>query len=176
MEVSSPQLEPITYRNFNLCPHCVFPGRQSLLSRLCEGIPMISRSDGNTLHLLLADYPARYPAERTSGNTQKTSVCFWYSHVLDGGSTCSTVVILHDAGLNDAGLFRFDRDCCRSSGQATGELLSPAHVMRSCERRPAGDGVLIVVRQGLRIRPQIVQSIYCCRHRLGSWATALPFR
>jgi hypothetical protein len=67
---------------------------------------MISRSDGNTFHLLLADYPARYPAERTSGNTQKTSVCFWYSHVLDGGSTCSTVVILHDAGLNDAGLFR----------------------------------------------------------------------
>jgi len=33
-------------------------------------------------------------------------VCFWYSHVLDGGSTCSTVVILLDAGLNYAGLFR----------------------------------------------------------------------
>jgi hypothetical protein len=40
-------------------------------------------------------------------------VCFWYSHVLDGASTCSTVVILRDAGLTYAGLFRFDRDCCR---------------------------------------------------------------
>ena len=64
VQVSSPQLEPITYRNFNLCPHCVFHGEQSLLCRLCEGIPMISRSDGKTFHLLLADYPARYPAER----------------------------------------------------------------------------------------------------------------
>jgi hypothetical protein len=33
-------------------------------------------------------------------------VCFWYSHVLDGGSACSTVLILRDAGLNYAGLFR----------------------------------------------------------------------
>jgi hypothetical protein len=62
---------------------------------------MIPRSDGKTFHLLLPDYPARYPA---SGNTD--SVYFWYSHVLDGGSTCSTVVILRDAGLNYAGLFR----------------------------------------------------------------------
>jgi hypothetical protein len=100
VQVSSLQLEPITYRNFNLGPHCVFHGEQSLLCRLCEGIPTISRSDGKTFHLLLADYPARYPAERASGNTEKTSVCFWYSHVLDGGSTCSTVVILRDAGLN----------------------------------------------------------------------------
>jgi hypothetical protein len=81
-------------------------GKQSLLCRLCEGIPMISRSDGKTFHLLLADYPARYPAERDSGKTEKMSVCFWYSHILDAGSTCSTVVILRDAGLNYAGRFR----------------------------------------------------------------------
>ena len=67
---------------------------------------MISRSDGKTFHLLPADDPARYPAERTSGKTEKASVCFWYSHVLAGGSACSTLVILHDAGLNYAGLFR----------------------------------------------------------------------
>jgi hypothetical protein len=46
-------------------------------SRACfaagEGIPMISRSDGKTFHLLLADFPARYPAEKASGNTEKTS-------------------------------------------------------------------------------------------------------
>jgi hypothetical protein len=33
-------------------------------------------------------------------------VCFWYSHVLDSGSTGSAVVILRDPGLNYAGLFR----------------------------------------------------------------------
>ena len=33
-------------------------------------------------------------------------MCFWYSHALDGGSNCSTVVILRDAGLSYAGLFR----------------------------------------------------------------------
>jgi hypothetical protein len=65
VQVSSPRLEPITYRNFNVCPHCILHGKQSLLCRLCEGIPMISRSDGKTFHLLLADHPAQYPAERT---------------------------------------------------------------------------------------------------------------
>jgi hypothetical protein len=67
---------------------------------------MISRSDGKTSHLLLADYPARYPAERASGNTEKISGCFWCSHVLDAGSICSTMVILRDPGWNYAGLFR----------------------------------------------------------------------
>jgi hypothetical protein len=66
---------------------------------------MISRSDGKTFHLLLADCPARYPAGRASGNTEKNSVCFWYSRVLDSGSTGSTVAILRDPGLNYAGLF-----------------------------------------------------------------------
>jgi len=66
---------------------------------------MISRSDGKTFHLLLADYPAQYPAKR-AGDTEKTSVCFWYSHVLDSGSTGSTVVILRDPGLHYVGLFR----------------------------------------------------------------------
>lgn len=106
VQVASPQLEPITYRNFNVCPHCISQGKQSLLCRRCEGIPMISRSDGKTFHLLLADFPARYPAEKASGNTEKTSVCFWYSHDLDAGSTGSAVVMLRDPGLRYAGLFR----------------------------------------------------------------------
>ena len=45
MHASSPPLVTITYRNFNLCPHCDFRGGQSLLCRLCEGIPMISLKD-----------------------------------------------------------------------------------------------------------------------------------
>jgi hypothetical protein len=106
VQVSSPQFEPVTYRNFNVCPHCALQGKQSLLCRRCEGIPMISRSDGKTFHLLLADCPARHPAERDSGKTEKISVCFWYSHIQDAGSTCSTVVILRDPGRNYAALFR----------------------------------------------------------------------
>lgn len=111
LEVSScksqvPELEPVTYCNFNVCPHCALQGKQSLLCRLCEGIAMISRSDGKTFHLLLADYPARCPAASASGNTEKTSVCLWYSHASDAGSTCSTVVVLRDSELTYAGLFR----------------------------------------------------------------------
>ncbi|HEY1482078.1 MAG TPA: hypothetical protein VGF19_05070, partial [Candidatus Acidoferrum sp.] len=53
----------VGYRNFNLCPHCVLQGQQAILCRLCEGIPMISRSDGKLFHLLLADHPIPYPAE-----------------------------------------------------------------------------------------------------------------
>jgi hypothetical protein len=59
------------YRNFNLCPHCVLQGRQAILCRLCEGIPMISRSDGNLFHLLLADRPIPYPAESKSDASEK---------------------------------------------------------------------------------------------------------
>jgi hypothetical protein len=64
------------YRNFNEYPHCALHGKQSLLCRLCEGIAMISRSDGKTFHLLLADYPARYPAATASGNTEKNLCMF----------------------------------------------------------------------------------------------------
>ena len=72
-------LEPsqTEFRNFNVCPHCESNGEEALLSRLSEGIPMISRSDGKTFHLLLADRPLPYPAERGEQVTPTVSVCFW---------------------------------------------------------------------------------------------------
>ena len=85
------------YRNFNLCPHCERRGEGALLSRLSEGMPMISRSDGKNFHLLLADRPLPYPAERVSGPTQMVSVCFWYVHEGEGGATKSTVVIFESS-------------------------------------------------------------------------------
>jgi len=103
---TSPQTDTIAYRNFNLCPHCISCGEQSLLSRLCEGLPMISRSDGKTYHLLLADHPLPYPAERECAGRAKTSVCFWYSHVRNGRNTCSTVVLLPDRNQSFSALFR----------------------------------------------------------------------
>jgi len=67
---------------------------------------VISRCRGKTFPVPGADDPARYPGEHESVGAAKTSVCFWYSHALDAGSTCSSVVILRDPGLNYAGLFR----------------------------------------------------------------------
>lgn len=106
MSVACLQESEITYRNFNLCPHCVFQGREALLSRLSEGLPMISRSDGETYHLLLADRPLPYPNERSAGPTQKVSVCFWYSHGRKSTATSSTIVILSGARTNHPALFR----------------------------------------------------------------------
>jgi hypothetical protein len=103
---ANPQPETIAYRHFNLCPHCISCGEQSLLCRLCEGLPMISRTDGKTYHLLLADHPLPYPAERECAGHAKTSVCFWYSHIRNGMDTCSTVVLLPDRNQSFAALFR----------------------------------------------------------------------
>lgn len=106
MSVHCLEQPKIAYRNFNLCPHCAFNGQQSLLCRLCEGLPMISRSDGETFHLLLADRPLPYPAEVTAGASRQISVCFWYSHVRQAQETLSTVVILSDSRTNHPAVFR----------------------------------------------------------------------
>lgn len=95
-----------TYRNFNLCPHCQLHGEQALLRRLCEGLPMISRSDGDLFHLLLADRPLPYPLERSSGPTRKISLCFWHCHVSQPQTTNSTIVILPSTHTNRPSLFR----------------------------------------------------------------------
>lgn len=106
MPAACPQFPEIAYRNFNLCPHCAFNGQQTLLCRLCEGLPMISRSDGESFHLLLADRPLPYPIEVTAGTTRKISVCFWYSHIRRPQETLSTVVILSDSRTNHPAVFR----------------------------------------------------------------------
>jgi len=102
-----PQVEErVAHRNFNLCPHCIRHGEPGLLSRLCESMPMISRSDGKTFHVLLADRPLAYPQERQSDAPSCVSVCFWYSHVATGSTTHAVVVILPGARLDQPVLFR----------------------------------------------------------------------
>lgn len=96
----------VTHRNFNLCPHCIQHNQHGFLGRLCESMPMISRSDGDTFHLLLADRPLAYPQERTAAASGGISVCFWYSHMATGSDTHTTVVILPEARLDQRGLFR----------------------------------------------------------------------
>ncbi|MGB7846278.1 MAG: hypothetical protein WBL63_11730 [Candidatus Acidiferrum sp.] len=67
---------------------------------------MISRSDGETYHLLLADRPLPYPNESSEGPTRQVSVCFWYSHLRQPKKTFSTVVILSDSRTNHPAVFR----------------------------------------------------------------------
>jgi hypothetical protein len=69
-------------------------------------MPMISRSGGETFHLLLADRPLPYPLECDSGPTRKISVCFWYAHSRQLKSTYSTIVILEGSRTNHSSLFR----------------------------------------------------------------------
>jgi hypothetical protein len=94
------------FRNFNVCPHCEWNGEEALLFRLSEGIPMISRSDGRSFHLLLADRPLPYPAERDGGPTPSVSVCFWYQYGADRNGTKSTVVLFEGVSSPKTILFR----------------------------------------------------------------------
>lgn len=106
MPVDCSAAAPAAYRNFNLCPHCASLGQQMLLGRLSEGLPMISRSDGQHFHLLLADRPLPYPLEKSAGPTKKVSVCFWYSHVRRPKCTLSCIVILSGTRTNHPSLYR----------------------------------------------------------------------
>lgn len=101
-------LEPpqTQFRNFNVCPHCEWNGEEALLSRLSEGMPMISRSDGRTFHLLLADRPLAYPMERGKDPKPMTSVCFWYVYGAEGRATKSTVVLFECGAGSSRKIFR----------------------------------------------------------------------
>jgi len=101
-------LEPsqTEFRNFNFCPHCEWNGEEALLLRLSEGPPMISRSDGRNFHLLLADRPLPYPAERDGGPSEMISACFWYMYGSDRNATKSTVVLFEGAHGPEPNVFR----------------------------------------------------------------------
>ena len=103
--MSTPEAQNV-FRNFNLCPHCIRLGQSPLLLRLTEGMPMISRSDGRTFHLLLADRPLPYPIERSAGPTDRVSLCFWYTPLYPEETTESTIVILKALRRSRSTLFR----------------------------------------------------------------------
>ncbi len=98
-----PQVE---YRNFNLCPHCELLGRDPLLVRMSEGIPMISRSDGRNFHLVLADRPLPYPAERHSGHTGELSLYFWYCSGNAKNGVRSSLVLVHGELTREGTIYR----------------------------------------------------------------------
>jgi len=67
---------------------------------------MISRSDGQSFHLLLADRPIPYPNELAAGRTNRISACYWYSHVRQHDRTRSTIVVLPCADTNCPAAYR----------------------------------------------------------------------
>jgi hypothetical protein len=101
-------LEPslMEFRNFNMCPHCESNGEDAFLCRLSEGIPMISRSDGKTFHLLLADRPLPYPMENGEERTRSSSVCFWYAYGAGKSETKTTVVVFESLAGAKEKVFR----------------------------------------------------------------------
>jgi hypothetical protein len=66
------------FRNFGVCPHCQKKGAPFLLERLNDAGPIISRSDGESFHLVLGDKPISFPAEKSSGRTATMTAGFWY--------------------------------------------------------------------------------------------------
>src|ERR1700688_5224166 len=66
-------------KNFHVCPHCQKCGRSPLLECLDDESPIISRSDGETFHLVLGDKPIWFPPENARGVGMATAG-FWYVH------------------------------------------------------------------------------------------------
>jgi hypothetical protein len=67
---------------------------------------MISRSDGETFHLVLADRPLPYPIERSAGPTRRISVCLCYCHIGRSAETYCSIVILRASQTNRPSIFR----------------------------------------------------------------------
>lgn len=66
------------FRNFHCCPHCEKNGSNPFIERIDISAPVISRSDGETFHLMLGDRPIEYPAEKSSGKSEMVTAGFWY--------------------------------------------------------------------------------------------------
>lgn len=78
----------------NVCSHCLAAKRDSLLYRYTESFPVIARSDGKTFHLILADVPRAYPAEKEFESDGRLSLGFQYAHITLGDQILVSIVIL----------------------------------------------------------------------------------
>lgn len=96
------------FRNFQMCPHCERKGRKPFVERIDDCAPIISRSDGETFHLVLGDRPTSYPAEKSSGKTDKVTAGFWYVKEQDdrSGVSAGTVVVMLRKPPGGVGLLR----------------------------------------------------------------------
>lgn len=79
---------------FSVCSHCVAAKGNGLLYRYTESFPVIARSDGETFHLILADLPRPYPAEKEFESNGRVSLGFHYAHISLRDQTLVSIVIL----------------------------------------------------------------------------------
>ncbi len=93
------------WRNFHVCPHCQENGRRGAFEQLNATLPVISRSDGASYHLVMGDKPISYPAEKSAGQSDMKSVGFWYLHEANP-CTETVVVILRRPPLSELRLLR----------------------------------------------------------------------
>jgi hypothetical protein len=70
-------LRPL-FRNFGVCPHCQKKGGPFRLERLNDNGSMISRSDGESFHLVSRGRPISFPGDKSSARTATMTVGFWY--------------------------------------------------------------------------------------------------
>jgi hypothetical protein len=95
------------FRNFHCCPHCEKNQRNPFIERINDSAPVISRSDGETFHLVLGDRPIEYPAEKSSGKSDMVTAGFWYVKDIDCKTEfAGTVVVMLRKGPGGTGLLR----------------------------------------------------------------------
>jgi hypothetical protein len=100
------------FRNFGVCPHCQKKGGLLVLERLNDEDPVISRSDGESFHIVLGDKPISFPAEESSGRTATMTAGFWYVSERraespgTGGFTETVVVMLRKPPKSGTPLMR----------------------------------------------------------------------
>jgi len=90
-------LKPVRglFRNFHCCPHCEKNGRNPFVDWMNDSAPVISRSDGETFHLVLGDRPIEYPHEKSSGKSEMVTAGFWYVKDIDCKTEfAGTVVVM----------------------------------------------------------------------------------
>ena len=128
--------EHVAHRNFNLCPHCIHHGEPGLLCRLCESMPMISRSDGKTFHVLLADRPLAYPQERQSDAPEwRFGLLLVLSHCHRRHHSCPGRHLAPSA-FGPASPFPDDRFRCRSPRRRTPSHPSLGQPLPVLRQRP----------------------------------------
>jgi len=96
------------FRNFQSCPHCEKRGPHPFVERINDCATLISRSDGETFHLVLGDRPIAYPAEKSPRKTNMVIARFWY--VKERNEKCGmltgTVIIMLRKPPDGIGLFK----------------------------------------------------------------------
>lgn len=79
------------FNDFKVCPHCERKGRPSVVESLDKSGAVISRSDGESFHLVLGDRPIVF---RLSGKPATMTAGFWYISEREGADQAFTRTVV----------------------------------------------------------------------------------